>query len=98
MPRKDSNEASEQTVRKRTRVLNNLTEAVSGSVEAIPVQRANQLMKVKGNERQDLLVKAGFKVEITAEQALALKADMKVPWNSMRAWSRLARMQLLFLR
>ena len=38
-------------------------------VEAMPVKRANQLMQVKGNERQDLLVRAGFKVEIKAEQA-----------------------------
>ena len=89
MPRKASIKASEQTVRKRTRVLDSLTEAVCGSVEAMPVQRPNQLMQVKGSERQDLLVRAGFKVEITTEQALALKSDMKVPWNSMRAWSRL---------
>jgi hypothetical protein len=69
-------------------VLENITELVSGTIGAVPTQRVNQLRRVKGKERQEVLEKAGFKIKITAEQVLAIKSDLKVPWNSMRSWSR----------
>lgn len=43
-----------------------------------------EVKMLTSEERQDLLKSAGITVDIPAEQGLAIKADLAIPWNKLR--------------
>lgn len=47
-------------------------------------QLQEEIKHLSKEERQDLLKKAGFTLEVSPEQGLAMKADLGIPWNKLR--------------
>lgn len=47
-------------------------------------QLREEIRHLSRSERQELLHSAGFTLEIPAEQGLAMKADLGIPWNKLR--------------
>lgn len=43
-----------------------------------------ELRTLSKAEREEILTKAGLSLEIPAEQGLAMKADLGLPWNKLR--------------
>ena len=77
-----SSEASQKTVLRRSHCLSTLREAVSGG-EAV-TQLQSEVRCLSKEERQELLRGAGLPVVIPADHALALKADLSLPWAKLR--------------
>lgn len=46
-------------------------------------------------QREELLGQAGLPVRIPTEQALAMKADLSLPWNKLRVISRQVTIMLI---
>ena len=79
--------SSEATVRSRTRQIAHVREAISGGQEAVNRQLFHEAKRL-ARERQELLKEAGFKeiqYRVSATEGLALKADLSIPWNKLRA-------------
>ena len=81
-----SSEASSRTIRKRTRTLSELRTCISGGDNT--VQLKSELRALSKEERDSLLLEAKLPVEIPPNYALAMKADLALPWAKMRAISR----------
>ena len=54
------------------------------SADDSSTQLKEEIQHLNKDERQDLLQNAGFTLEIPAEQGLAMKADLGLPWNKLR--------------
>ena len=81
-PRVDSSEASRRTLKRRSDELGKVRTLVSKGSSL--VQQQNDLTKM---ERESLLDQAKIpetSAEIPAEDVLAMKADLSIPWNKMR--------------
>ncbi len=55
-----------------------------------PQQLTEEVKVLSSNERQKLLTDAGFSTEIAANKGLAMKADLRIPWNKLRVIRRYA--------
>ena len=77
-----SSEACSKTVRRLSHCLSGIREAVSGG-DAI-VQFQSEVRCLSREERQQLLQKADLPVVIPTDHALAMKADLSLPWNKLR--------------
>ena len=54
------------------------------SADDSSTQLKEEIQHLNKDERQDLLQNTGFTLEIPAEQGLAMKADLDLPWNKLR--------------
>ena len=59
-------------------------EAISGGREGASRQLELEVRALSKEDRQKLLEKAGFGVEMDATQVLAIKADLAIPWYRLR--------------
>ena len=59
---------------------------VSGNPSSSQVQFADELRHTSKDHRESILKAAGFDAsqEMSPETALALKADLQLPWNKLR--------------
>ena len=62
--------------------------SVSGGGEDARRQLQAEVRAMPREERQKLLSEAGIGVEMTASQALAIKADLAIPWYRIRVLRR----------
>lgn len=81
-----SSKASKKTLRRRTDELNQHRSVASAGSEV--AQMHQELKSLTPDERRDLWEDMEFKIEIPALTGLALKADLCLPWNRMRAMKR----------
>ena len=77
-----TSEACPKTIQRRSHCLSNIRSAVSGG-EAIS-QLQSELGCLPKDEREQLLRGAGLPVVIPTNHALALKADLSLPWAKLR--------------
>lgn len=80
-----SSQATPKTVQLRTKELETHRKACSGGDQAYQLSR-----EVKGcplEEREQILqeLQGGFKVQMPTNTALAMKADLGIPWAKLRA-------------
>ena len=73
---------SSRTLRRRVQEVDTVREIVSGG-------QPEQLLQIEihhlsPTQRRELLIKAGVKIEIPAEQGLAMKTNMATTWKGMR--------------
>ena len=81
-----SSEASSKTVGERTRTLTQLRTSISGGDTS--TQLRSELRAMSKEEREAIVREAGLPIEIPPDHALALKADLALPWAKMRKISR----------
>ena len=75
-------DASKRTIERRTEVLGHVRQLASGG--DISAQFAAEIKVLNKAEREDLLHQAQLPVVIPANHALAMKADLGIPWNKLR--------------
>ena len=75
-------DASKRTIERRTEVLGHVRQLASGG--DISAQFAAEIKVLNTAEREDLLHQAQLPVVIPANHALAMKADLGIPWNKLR--------------
>ena len=75
-------EASRRTIEWRTEVLSTVRQIASGGDST--TQFAAEIKSLSKTEREDLLKQAHLPVIIPADHALAIKADLGIPWNKLR--------------
>ena len=73
-----TDEASRQVIRKRSSEVAQYRAVVSGG--SANTQLQDEVAALSADERQQLITSAEFSVEIKAEDALAMKADLMIPW------------------
>ena len=59
---------------------------LSGGTSSAQLQ--DEVVALSQDERQQLLTTAGFSVQITVEDTLAMKADLVIPWQKIRVMRR----------
>lgn len=87
-----SGKCSKDTLRRRTNEIAKVREVISGGDTA--QQMRNEMKRIPKEERTELMQEAGFHVHIPAEEGLAMKADLCLPWNKMRVMRRYIRTSL----
>lgn len=83
--RVSTDEAAQQVVRRRSKEVSQYRAILSGG--AASAQLHDEVAALSAEERQKL-VDTEFSVEIKSEDALALKADLMIPWKKMRTMRR----------
>ena len=81
-----SSEASYNTVSHRTKTLTQLRDIISGGDNSL--QLKSELRILSKEEREAVLREAGLPVRIPPAHALAMKADLGLPWAKMREISK----------
>ena len=81
-----SSEASSKTLARRTQTLSRLRVSISGGDTSTQLQ--SEIHALSPEERKEVLKEAQLPIEIPPEHALALKADLGIPWAKMRHISR----------
>ena len=80
-----SSQATSKTVLARTKELNQHREVLSGGEQGF--QLAKEVKACSLEEREQILMElqSGIKVVIPTSHALAMKADLGIPWSKLRA-------------
>ena len=81
-----SSEASSKTLSRRTHTLSQLRTSLSGGDTSAQLQ--SEIRALFKEERQEVLKEAHLPIEIPPDHALAMKADLALPWARMRSISR----------
>ncbi len=81
-----SSEASSKTLSRRTQTLSQLRMTLSGGDTSTQLQ--SEIRALTAEERRAVLKDANLPVEIPPDHALAMKADLALPWFKMRQISR----------
>ena len=81
-----SSEASYNTVSQRTKTLTQLRDTISGGDTSLQLRA--ELRVLSKEEREAVLKGAGLPVKIPPAHALAMKADLGLPWAKMREISK----------
>jgi hypothetical protein len=71
-----------RTIKRRNKSMGIIREVISGGDSAS--QFKEELKTLDKDGREELLRSAGFTLDIPAEQGLAMKADLGLPWNKLR--------------
>ena len=80
-----SGEASARTQRRRTQELSRIAESVCGGEMGARAQEVAGLKRLSSSEQEQLLVDAGLRsFSPAAGTALAIKADLSLPWTQLR--------------
>ena len=98
MPRVSSSEASQRTQRRRRDDLIGHRETISGGKEEAQGQLGLEVRALPKQERQEILSKAGVRMEIEETQALAIKADLSIPWYRLRILRRLITSTYMYIQ
>lgn len=77
-----TSDASPKTITRRNKTIEKVRDLVSCGDSSSQLQE--EIKHLSKSERQDLLHKAGFTLDIPAEQGLAMKADLGIPWTKLR--------------
>ncbi len=85
-PHVATTDASHKTVRRRSSEVALVRDTVSGG--AASAQLEDEVASLSRAERQKLLASGSFSVQVTANDALAMKADLVIPWQKMRVMRR----------
>ena len=86
-PRKCSSKIHNSTLRKRIVIIEKQISKSSGSVEATILQHA-ELLRRNIEERKDIMDQLDTQVVVSAEDGVAMKADMNMEWYKMKLWSK----------
>uniref|UniRef100_A0A1X7V608 RING-type domain-containing protein n=1 Tax=Amphimedon queenslandica TaxID=400682 RepID=A0A1X7V608_AMPQE len=78
-----SGECSKGTIRRRSNEIRKIRERLSMGDST--VQMHNEIEIIPKEERTALMKEANFTVTIPPDQGLAMKADLNIPWNKLRA-------------
>ena len=81
-----SSKACSKTLSRRSSQLSQLREVISGGESTVQLQ--SELSSLTKAEREEVLEGAHLPVVIPADSALALKADLALPWAKLRVISR----------
>ena len=81
-----SSEASKRTIASRNKTLAELRNSISGGDSLL--QLRTELRALSKEEREEVLEGANLPVVIPTDHALAMKADLALPWAKMRVISR----------
>lgn len=79
-------DASNSTVRRRSSEVALVRDVISGGASVEQLQ--DEVAALSSDERQQLLTSTEFSVSITTEDALAMKADLLIPWQKLRVMRR----------
>ena len=82
-PRVASDEASRFTVRRQSNELAQVRAEISGGAPTVQHQD-----EMRVDERQALLSSSDFTTKLTCHAALAMKANLMIPWKKMRIMRR----------
>ena len=88
-PRVDSQYVTRKTIRNRTQELGEHRHLVSGGSEIFQLQE--EVKACTPTDRELLLAdlqQGGVKVAVPTNQALAMKADLNIPWSKLRVIKR----------
>ena len=80
-PRVSTEEASQRTVKRRITAIREVREALS-------VDLGEEVRALPLSMRKELLAEAGLPIEIPANHALAMKANLSISWNKLRVLRR----------
>ena len=89
-PRSNTSAVTHRTGHSRSLEINSLLVLASGGEASIQLQ--DEVRSCNKDERQALLEEfhnGGFKVEVTPEHSLAMKAVLTIPWAKLRVIRRL---------
>ena len=81
-----TSEASSKTIGRRTQSISQLRTFVSGGESS--VQMRLEVQALSKSDREEPLQGANLPVQIPPDHALALKADLALPWAKIRVISR----------
>ena len=82
-PRVDSKEASNKTLHRRTEEIGHVRSLISGG--AVLEQLQHEVHALSKDDRLKLLQEVGLlKADVPADEGLAMKADLSLPWNKLR--------------
>lgn len=81
-----SSDASSKTISQRTKTLNELRSSLSGGDSS--VQLSSELCALSREEREAVLSDVNLPVTIPPNHALAMKADLALPWAKIRVLKR----------
>lgn len=84
-----TSDACSRTITRRNKEIEHVRELVSCGDSA--TQLKEELKHLTKSERQELLHNAGFTLDISPEQGLAMKADLGISWNKYRILKRQAK-------
>ncbi len=88
-----TSDASDRTIARRNKIIDRVRDVVSGGDSA--AQLREEVKHLSKAERQELLHSGGFRLDVPAEQGLAMKADLGLPWNKLRIIRRQGKPQTL---
>lgn len=77
-----SGEASARTLKRRTENISKVRSITSGGDSV--VQLASEVKTLTKAEREELILEVKLPILIPTDQALAMKADLGIPWTKLR--------------
>lgn len=80
-----SSEASQRTISRR-KTLSQLRDSISGGDGATQMQ--SEIRALTREEREAVLREANLPIVVSPDKALAIKADLALPWAKMRMITR----------
>ena len=86
-PRVDTSTASTKTVKNRTKEIGSFRTQITGG-KGKQRQLADEMRGLDTGEREELLAVFSTKVSVTADDTLAMKAGLMIPWTKLRAMRR----------
>ena len=81
--RVSSSEASSRTLHRRSLQLDRVREVVSGGSNTEQLQ--HEIAHLTKESREAILDEASLPIQIPVDHGLAMKSDLQLPWNKMRA-------------
>ena len=87
-PRVDTTKASIKTVRSRAHQMSSYRSVVSGECGTQQLLLTHEVKALTKEQREELLCTFQAPVALAAEDVLALKASLMIPWNKLRALRR----------
>ena len=63
-------------------------DVISGGARAAAEQLQHEVSALTNDERQELLTSSEHSAQISAEETLAMKADLVLPWRKLRIMRR----------
>ena len=83
-----SGHASTKTLQRKTSQLSKVRAHTSGGDSSVQLQA--EVRSLSRQKIEELLGQDGLPIKIPTNQALAMKADLSLPWNKLRVISRLS--------
>ena len=75
-------EASKKTIKRRTDSISKVRDITSGGDST--AQLKAEIQSLSKEQREELLAQAKLPLLIPTDHALAMKADLALPWNKLR--------------